>query len=242
MPFYRKILVNQTTSIFIWKIEEDYNTLFREVKLKDLSLARLETMKSESHQKGFLAVRMLLQHLGYSDFDLSYDEFGKPNLKYKVRSTMYEVISGKMEGIMNDKDLDIQHPTSNIQHISISHSFDFSCICLSDEKVVGIDVEVLKPKISTIAPRFMDVKHLANLNQEDKIKKATVVWGVKESIFKIKNEKGISFPKHIFEDEFHLEDNFGKAKLKFNNTIEDYYFRFDFIENYALVCVFENKE
>ncbi|NJM79468.1 MAG: hypothetical protein HC854_07405 [Flavobacterium sp.] len=88
----------------------------------------------------------------------------------------------------------------------------------------------------------MDVKHLANLNQEDKIKKATVIWGVKESIFKIKNEKGISFPKHIFEDDFHLGDTLGKAQLKFNNCLEDYDFRFEFIENYALVCAFENKE
>ena len=34
-----------------------------------------------------------------------------------------------------------------------------------------------------------------------------MIWGVKESIFKIKNEKGISFPKHIFEDKF---NGFGK--------------------------------
>ncbi|NJM79467.1 MAG: hypothetical protein HC854_07400 [Flavobacterium sp.] len=144
MSFYKEILINETTSIYVWKIEEDFNTLFREVKLKDSSLARLESMKSESHQKGFLAVRMLLQYIGYSDFDLFYDAFGKPNLKNEERSTMYEVISGKMEGIMNDKDLDIQHPTSNIQHVSISHSFDFSCICISTSKIVGIDVEVLK--------------------------------------------------------------------------------------------------
>lgn len=235
MPFYRKILVNQTTSIFIWKIEEDFNTLFREVKLKDTSLARLETMKSESHQKGFLAVRMLLQYIGYSDFDLFYDAFGKPNLKY-------EVISEKNEGIKNDKDVGIQHPTTGIKHISISHSFDFSCICISDEKIVGIDVEVLKPKICSIAPRFMDVKHLENLNNEDKIKKATVIWGVKESIFKIKNEKGISFPKHIFEEEFQIEDASGKAQLRFNGCIEDYWFRFEFLENYALVCAYENKK
>lgn len=210
MAFYRKILVNQTTSIFIWKIEEDFNTLFREVQLKDSSLARLESMRSESHQKGFLAVRMLLQHIGYSDFDLSYDDLGKPHLK-----------DGK--------------------HISISHSQDFSTISISN-CVMGIDLEVLKEKILKIAPRFMDIKHLENLNEEERIKKATVVWGVKESIFKIKNEKGISFPQHIFEDEFHLNTSCGKAQLKFNNNIEDYYFRFEFIENYALVCAFENKE
>ncbi|WP_130735752.1 4'-phosphopantetheinyl transferase superfamily protein [Flavobacterium sp. J27] len=208
MPFYREIHVNQTTTIYIWKIDEDYNTLFRQVSLKDTSLARLECMKSESHQNGFLAVRMLLQHIGYTDFDLFYDDFGKPHLKDE-------------------------------KHISISHSSDFSAVLISDT-LMGIDLEILKDKIVTIAPRFMDIHHLENLNQPDKIKKATVVWGIKESIFKIKNEKGISFPKHIFEKEFCLTDKKGLAQLKFNNVTEEYSFQFEFVDNYALVCAFQN--
>ena len=210
MPFYKEIALNNSSFIFVWKIEEEFNSMFRKVQLKDTSLARLESMKSESHQKGFLAVRLLLQHIGYSDFDLYYDDFGKPNLK-----------DGKQ--------------------ISISHSHDFSSILISDS-ISGIDLEVLKEKIVTIAPRFMDIKHIEGLNASDKIKKATVIWGVKEAIFKIKNEKGISFPKHIFEDEFDLNTTVGKAQLKFNDCVEHYQFRFEFIENYALVCAFENKE
>ena len=81
MSLYKIIQINKTTSILIWKIEEDFNELFREVKLKDISLARLERMKSESHQKGFLSIRHLLKEAGYSDFDLFYDEDGKPHLK-----------------------------------------------------------------------------------------------------------------------------------------------------------------
>lgn len=239
MAFYTKIFVNQSTSIFIWKIEEDFNTLFRQVQLKDISLARLESMKSESHQKGFLAVRMLLQHIGYSDFDLYYDDFGKPYLKTEDERRKME------DGLNKTKKSSIlgnNHLVANTRYISISHSFDFSCICISKNKCIGIDVEIVKPKISIIAPRFMDVKHLEGLTNEDKIKKATVIWGVKESIFKIKNEKGISFPNHIFENDFDLIDGNGLAKLRFNNLEEEYCFQFEFIENYALVCAFENQE
>ncbi len=42
---------------------------------------RLEGMKSELHQRGFLSVRKLMQEAGYNDLDLYYDEFGKPHLK-----------------------------------------------------------------------------------------------------------------------------------------------------------------
>ena len=82
----------------------------------------------------------------------------------------------------------------------------------------------------------MDISHIENLSIPDKIKKATVIWGIKESIFKLKNEKGISFPKHIFEGPFKLEDKEGSAQLIFNNKTEDFQFQFEIIEEYTFVC------
>ena len=209
MAFYKSIAIKPNTDIYLWKITEDFNTLFRQVQLKDVSLARLEKMKSESHQKGFLAVRMLLQHVGHSDLDLYYDAFGKPHLKGE-------------------------------KHISISHSHEFSAMAISDKKI-GIDLEKLKDKTLKIAPRYMDISHLEELSEEEKIVKATIVWGIKETIFKIKNESGISFPEHIFESPFNLEDKKAKAQLKFNNKIEDYTIVFDSIEDYIFVCAFEKN-
>ena len=73
--------LNETTQLYVWKITETFDELFQSIALKDISLARLEGMKSESHQKGFLSVRRLLMEAGYNDFDLFYDEFGKPHLQ-----------------------------------------------------------------------------------------------------------------------------------------------------------------
>lgn len=217
MPFYKSIQINPTTTAYFWHINEDVTSLFRAVSLKDISLFRLEGMKSEEHQKGFLAVRMLLQHLGYTDYDLTYDEAGKPHLMTKA-----------------ERNSITHHPSPITQHISISHSHEFSCICISDE-LMGIDLEKLKEKTLKIAPRFMEVKHLENLSVSEQIEKATVVWGVKESIFKIKNEKGISFPKHIFEGEFCLSDGKCSAELHFNDTIEKFQIQFYKLEGYMFV-------
>ncbi len=214
MPLHKVVYLSNNTKLYLWKITEDFDTLFSQVKLKDSSLERLESMKSESHQKGFLAVRMLLQHNEYSDFDLFYDAFGKPHLKPQGCSI---------------KDVEI----------SISHSNDFSAIAISDSKV-GLDLEQLKEKTLRIAKRFMDVSHLENLSEEEKIKKATVVWGIKESIFKIKNEKGISFPNNIFEDDFNFEDKKVTATLKFNNKEETFQIQFDSVEDYIFVCTFKS--
>ena len=209
MPLHKIIHINENTTAYFWYITEDVTSLFRAVSLRDTSLFRLEGMKSEEHQKGFLAVRMLLQHLGYTDYDLTYDEAGKPHL-------------------------------SDGKNISISHSHEFSCICISDE-LMGIDLEKLKDKTLRIAPRFMEVKHLENLSVSEQMEKATVVWGIKESIFKIKNEKGISFPEHIFEDEFCFSDGKCSAELHFNNTIEKFNIQFYKVEDYIFVCAFPNK-
>lgn len=204
MPFFKSIILNPHTTLFLWKIEESFEDLFDEVALTDINYIRLNTMKSESHQKGFLSVRKLLQHCGYSDSDLYYDTSGKPHLK-----------DGK--------------------HISISHSFSFAAIAISNT-TIGIDIEQCKDKVLKIAPRFMDMAHLENLDPDEKIQKATVVWGIKESIFKIKNEKGISFPDHIFEKDFTLEAKKAEAQLRFNQTIENFSIQFDVIEDYAYVC------
>jgi len=206
MPFYKAIEIQPNATLHLWKITEDFNTIFREVKLKDVSLSRLEGMKSESHQKGFMAVRLLLQHLGYSDFDLYYDEFGKPHLK---------------DGT----------------HLSISHSHDFSGVLISDENV-GLDIEQLKEKTLKIASRYMEVKHLDNLSEADQLIKATVIWGIKETVFKVKNEVGISFIDHIFEDDFSLSDKKCTVELQFNTTVEHFNVFFDLIENYVVVCAF----
>jgi phosphopantetheinyl transferase len=208
MPLLKTIALNDYTQLFVWKITETVDGLFSSVALKDVSLARVESMKSESHQRGFLAVRRLLMEAGYSDFDLYYDEFGKPHLG-------------------NDK------------HISISHSHDFSVIVLSDVNV-GADLEILKEKTLKIAPRYMEVSHLENLSKSDELIKATVVWGIKESVFKIKNEIGISFKDNIFEDDFNLEDKKCGVSLKFNDKTERFNIVFEFIENYVFVCAFSS--
>jgi phosphopantetheinyl transferase len=218
MPFLKEIFINEHTVAYFWKITEDILWFNEKALLNEKSLSRLQTMQSVSHQKGFLAVRMLLQHINLTDFDLFYDAFGKPYLEEKRKKEKVKSL-----------ELDIK------KYISISHSHEFSCICISN-KPVGIDIEMCKEKTLKISSRYMDISHIENLSIPDKIKKATVIWGIKESIFKLKNEKGISFPKHIFEGPFKLEDKEGTAQLIFNNKTEDFQFQFEIIEEYAFVC------
>lgn len=209
MPLYQKISVDTNSVVLVWKISESFNDLFRAVSLKDNSLARLEGMKSESHQKGFLAVRMLLQEAGYTDLELYYDEFGKPHLN-----------DGK--------------------NISISHSFDFSVIMLSD-KNVGIDLELRRDLIKKIALKFAEEAFVyeCETNSAEYISKLTVIWGVKEAVFKVRNEVGISFKDHIFVSPFEMSQLKTTALLDFMDTKQNFEVHFTEIENYTLVWLWE---
>jgi phosphopantetheinyl transferase len=212
MPLYQTITHNSATKIYIWKIEESFETLTNEVVLNHNSQVRLNGMKSELHQRGFLSVRKLLQHAGYSDLDLYYDAFGKPHLN-----------DGK--------------------HISITHSHEFSAIILSDQNT-GIDIERRRDKIINIADKFVDLesRFLDKQAHSDYISRLTVIWGVKESVFKICNEPGISFKNHIQVDSFQMNDSSGFAVLKMEQVQRIFEIYFEEIENFNLVYAFEKEQ
>jgi 4'-phosphopantetheinyl transferase len=218
MPLHKIITLNASTQILVWEITESYQELFDAVVLNESNLNRLNGMKSKMHQRAFLSVRKLFQEDGYTDLDLYYDEFGKPHL-----------YDGK--------------------HISITHSHQFSAIILSD-KVVGIDIELQREKIIRIADKFADTE-FSFLNPEEKIeyiRKLTVIWGAKEAIFKIRNEKGISFRDHIKVEAFEMNDKHTKTELHFDDIIKDFNICFEefesnddkgFKQNFTLVYAFE---
>ena len=209
MPLFKTIQFSSTTQILVWKISESYEELYDAIILNDKNSIRLAGMKSQLHQRAFLSVRKLFQLAGYSDFDLYYDQFGKPNLT-----------DGK--------------------YISITHSHDFSAIIISNE-TVGIDIELQRDKIIKIADKFCDTE-FQFLNPEDKeefIRKLTVIWGAKEAIFKIRNEKGISFRDHIKVNLFDLHNEETIAELHFNNLVKDFKIYFEEIEGFTLVYAFQ---
>ena len=214
MPLHRTInfsrSVGTTTEILLWKITEPLSELSAEVTLNPISQLRFNGMKSELHQRAFLSVRKLLQLKGYTDFDLDYDQFGKPHLK-----------DGK--------------------HISISHSHEYATIIISDE-ITGIDIELQREIIIKIAPKFAE-KELEFLDKDNQeyIRKLTVIWGVKESIFKIINEVGISFKDHIHVHPFEMVDLSGTANLYFQNRASQFEYHFIEIDNFTLVYAFQNK-
>lgn len=205
MPLYKSILVDDTTKVLVWKITESFTKLFREVALKDICLHRLERMKSELHQRGFLSVRKLLEQTGYTDFDLYYDPNGKPHLK---------------DG----------------RHISITHSFEFSAIIVSDRNI-GIDLERQREKIFKIADKFTDPNDIFfdKQNNERTIRQLTAIWGIKESIYKFHSQKGLSLKDNINVLPFDFDKGEIKALVDYEGVQTKHRAAFEEFEGYTLV-------
>ena len=83
------------------------------------------------------------------------------------------------------------------KHISISHSFTFSGIAISDSEI-GIDIEKQRDKISIIAHKFVDYEFdYLDKEASNYIRKLTVIWCIKESLYKLFATPGMLFRDHF---------------------------------------------
>ncbi|MFY0602811.1 MAG: 4'-phosphopantetheinyl transferase superfamily protein [Flavobacteriaceae bacterium] len=206
MALYKRIHVNSTTKVLIWKIEQSLAVLYQGIELTETSKTRINSMKSELHQKGFLSIRHLLKEEGYTDTDLYYDAFGKPYLK-----------DGK--------------------HISITHSFTFTAIIISEEKPVGIDIEKQRDKIVKIAHKFTPFEEYKTIaNHDALVSKLTIVWGGKESLYKIYGKKKLLFLHHIYIDDFKFSDTKTTGQIRYEGRVSNH--AIHFLEFEGFTCVY----
>ncbi len=125
-------------------------------------------------------------------------------------------------------------PHLNInKKISITHSFTFSAIIISDIEV-GIDIEMQRPKILKIAHKFTPVEEYRTLANDDAVmRKLTMVWGAKESIYKSFAEKGVSFLQHIYVEDFRLDEMATAASVVYKGKSQTYDIKFEEFEGFT---------
>ncbi len=122
------------------------------------------------------------------------------------------------------------------KHISITHSFIFSAIIISDQEV-GIDIEKQRQKILKIAHKFTPIEEYRTLANDDAVmRKLTMVWGAKESLYKSFARKGVSFLEHVYVEDFRLDDLQSTAEVSFEDKEETY--KVWFLEFEGFTCAY----
>lgn len=142
---------------------------------------------------------------------------------------------------MNYTDADLFYDTEGKphlkdgKHISITHSYIFAAIIVSDIEV-GIDIEKQRNKIIRIANKFTPLEEYRTLANDDAIiRKLTIVWGAKESLYKSFAHPGVSFLEHIYVEDFRLDDKNTTAKVSIENRSASYHINYEEFEGFTLV-------
>jgi 4'-phosphopantetheinyl transferase len=122
-------------------------------------------------------------------------------------------------------------------HISITHSFPFAAIAVSKEKI-GIDMEKFNKKILRIEHKFIYPNEAGFFSEENKVEYLTVIWSVKESLYKIHHSNYFSLKQNYKVESFDL-----KNLHKINCSVYDeencdrFSARVEFFEDYCFTIV-----
>lgn len=122
------------------------------------------------------------------------------------------------------------------KHISITHSFTFSAVIISDVEV-GIDIEMQRDKIARIASKFVDYE-FQYLDKESNcyVRRLTVIWGVKESLYKLFATPGMLFKEHFMVIPFLIDDQKTMSWILYNN--KRHRFNAKFVEFEGFTCAY----
>ncbi len=195
------------TSYAIWKIEETAEELLAQLQLKEHEKSYLETLNKGKRNLHWLSTRVLLRKMMNTGqyIDCRVDEHGKPYL------------------------------TNFPHHISLSHSHNYAAVMLSENRPVGIDIELINTKIERVAPKFMNTNELAFIDPDHKIEHLYICWCAKEAIYKVHGKKGVSFLDHIKLSPFlyHTEGKF-EAVLEIENDLKKYTVNYQKFEEYMV--------
>ncbi|MCM5661945.1 4'-phosphopantetheinyl transferase superfamily protein [Galbibacter mesophilus] len=119
-------------------------------------------------------------------------------------------------------------------YISITHSFIFSGIIISSKTKIGIDIEKQRDKISVIAHKFINYEY--NFLTDADVRRLTVVWCIKESLYKVFATEGMSFKQHTKVIPFEIEEMKGTGWIFYHGKIEKY--KIEFLEFEGFTCAY----
>ncbi len=108
---------------------------------------------------------------------------------------------------------------NDVFHFSISHCGDYAAVVVSRTYRVGVDIEQQTDKVQTILHKFLTRREMQLLSKTSNNKDATLLWSVKESVYKWKGSGGVDFKKHINIQSVNGNADEGVVHCMFDNTI-----------------------
>ncbi|MCD8176076.1 MAG: 4'-phosphopantetheinyl transferase superfamily protein [Tannerellaceae bacterium] len=161
-----------TTIRGVWKIEENVEELLACFADPVPYITSLKEKKSDSRQKEWLAVRVLLKELTGKELCIAYHTNGAPYL------------------------------TDSPYYISISHTKEYVAIILHPEYPVGIDIEYISERVCKIRDRFMSPEEIRAVDPANEVCHLLLYWCAKETLFKVIGKEEVDFREMLHIEPF----------------------------------------
>ena len=137
-------------------------------------------------------------------------------------------------------DLDGKPSLNSEFNISISHSREIAALVLSNNRKIGLDVQLKVSKILNIQNKFLNKFEKLNIEDDPSIDILTMIWTSKESIYKAIGLKGISFSKNIKIDKVIEKDKTGKGYYINGTEKVKFDLKFFYIDEYIICYAYQN--
>lgn len=219
MPVYWRETLPGVGCLGVWKITESEDALRVMRPLSPMEEACIDGFAHEAVRRRSLAYRVLLERLLLRSVEIGHDSLGAP------------FIEGEQA------------------HLSASHSGDYAAVFYSENRTVGIDIEIIRQRVRPLRRKFMTPSEMADTawipekgsysdgwNGDDAI--LHVYWGGKESVYKMFSSEKPLFSSEIQISPFGLEQAESKALFCRGKQNREVVLRFKRLNDYMLVYTY----
>ncbi len=207
MPLIQFKQINSGTHAGLWQISESADDLINRLQLSNQELDMIKAFQSGKRYLHWLASRVLLRSM------LNTDKY----IEMEIGNNGQPVISN--------------FPFK----VSITHSHEMTAVIISDSNEVGIDVELIQPKIMKILPKFLSENEIKDLGNNLNPQNVCIAWCAKEVMFKAYAAGGIDF-KSVLSLDLNKLGKHGvlNGRLRKKNIFQEYAIIYELISGYVL--------
>lgn len=206
--------VNEGTTVAVWRIAETEEELMGMLQLNEAELALIDRIGHSKRYRHWLGSRVLIRHLLHTEqfIELGADANKKPVLH-------------------------------NFPHeLSISHSGEMAAVILSEGMEVGIDLELIHPKVVNVRERFLSKEELAQIDDSDRdyyVRRLIQYWCGKEALYKLYARAHVDFRTQLFLAPTHREDVF-EGQIRKAGVQNPFQVQLDQVDDYVIGYVAGN--
>ncbi|MDB5262531.1 MAG: 4-phosphopantetheinyl transferase [Adhaeribacter sp.] len=161
--------INPATYLGFWEITEPQETLQHLLQTAAGNCLTVPAFTSATRQRQWLSSRLLAYTLLQKFTDIPVALQSTSNGKPVFANDAYQV--------------------------SLTHSRELAGAIISKHHKVGIDIEIISPKVLRVADKFMTPTESADAGGE--VEKTLIYWSAKETLYKLYSKRQLTFKEHI---------------------------------------------